>query len=121
MKEKILIVDDGEDDLNSMKLILEKQNYDVTTAENGEKAIKLIKKNHFNLIVLDIMMPGVSGYDVLKYIRDKSDRKVPVLYISVVPKGQVELKGAQGFIQKPYVINEFVSTVEKALVMKKAK
>ena len=57
MTKKVLIVDDKEDDLNSMKNVLEKEDYETVTAINGSYAIDELKKNKFDLILIDILMP----------------------------------------------------------------
>ncbi|MCX7661893.1 MAG: response regulator [Candidatus Omnitrophica bacterium] len=104
-KLKILVVDDEEEIRQSLKNLLERRiKCEVRTAEDGNKALELIQKEDFSLILLDIKMPGLSGTDVLKKV------KVISPYISVImitgydsPQVVQEVfkEGAQDYILKP--------------------
>ncbi len=105
--KKILLVDDEIDVLESFKMFLENLGYTVKTIDNGEDAISMIKKEHFDLVLLDILMPGMSGRDVLRKIRKtKKIKKQKVAFLSVVEIGEngngiiKKLKPA-AYIQKP--------------------
>lgn len=83
MKKQILIVDDEEDIINLVRMILEDAGYEVTSASTGKEALVKIKDKVFDLILLDIMMPQVSGWDVLSELRAKSEtEKVPVALLT---------------------------------------
>lgn len=113
--DKILIVDDEFDDLDTMKQILAKKGYKVECATGGKQALKMLVKNSFKLIIIDILMPELSGYELLKIIRHKYNHSSKLVYVSIVPKKEVDLKGADGFIQKPFTPEEFIENVNKAL------
>lgn len=113
--KKILIVDDESDVLNTAKTILESEKYFVETAKNGAKALDAVKKSKFDLILLDIMMPTLSGYDLLRLLREKVAHKTKIAYLTIVPKNDVDLSGVDGFIQKPYTLQILAKKVKELL------
>lgn len=112
---KILVVDDECDDLACMEGILKNHKYAVTSVTSGEEALEKLKKNTYELILIDILMPHISGYELLKIIRKKFDHHAKLIYVSIVPKKEVDLKGADGFIQKPFTPESFIEQVKKIL------
>jgi CheY-like chemotaxis protein len=103
-RKKILIVDDEPDILKTASFILDKAGYDVVTAGDGTEAIAAVKKEKFDLILLDVVMPGVDGFSFLKMIRsDPGTKDVPILVVSGRPgmAGTFMSFGADGFIVKP--------------------
>jgi len=106
MVEKILIVDDEIDTLRLVGLMLERQGYMIIAAEDGEKAIQVMKREKPDLILLDVMMPGMDGYEVTKQIRaDRELGDTPIIMFTA--KSQVEDKveglesGADAYLTKP--------------------
>ena len=65
----ILVVDDDKHTRLLMRAVLEGENYQVTTAENGEKALEALEREHIDLAVLDVMMPGMDGYEFTRTLR----------------------------------------------------
>ncbi len=114
MVKNILIVDDRLDDLESMKKILEKENYLVVAVTNETEVLEKIAEKVFDLIILDIIMPH-SGYDLLKTLKKKLGHKSKIAYISIVPKQDVKMDGADGFIQKPFSNEDFITNVRSLL------
>lgn len=114
MKKKILVVDDDSSDLALIKKSLEKD-YDVELATNGAEAIDFINNIKFNLILIDIKMPTLSGYDLLRLMRERLDHKVKMIYVSIVPKKSVDLKDVDGFVQKPFSPAILLKEVKKIL------
>lgn len=119
MAKKILVVDDEPDVLNLIKLILKSAGYKVTTAENGDECLNILKKNNFDLITLDVMMPGLSGWEVFKKIK-KMDKKAKIVFLSVVKiseerKKELIKEGAIGYIVKPFTKKELLSKIKAAL------
>ena len=102
MPKNILIVDDEIEDLNTMKTILEKKNYKVTIVSNGTEALKFLTGNGFDLILIDIKMPALSGYDLLRLVREKFNHNSKMVYVSIVPEKEVIMTDIDGFIQKPF-------------------
>lgn len=112
---KILIVEDNQLNSKLMKDILSSQGYEIKTEFDGQKGLDKAEAQDFDLILLDIQMPVVSGYDFLE--RFKKD--TPVLVVSACAMG-LEIKKAQdlgcaGYISKPIKINEFLESVKKIL------
>ena len=116
-KKRILIVDDDENIAELISLYLVKECFDTEIAENGEEAVEKFKSYHPHLILLDIMLPGIDGYDVCREIRKESN--VPIIMLSA--KGEVFDKvlglkiGADDYMVKPFDSNELVARVQAIL------
>ena len=115
MVKNILMVDDEFDDLETMKNILSGEGYAVKTATNGAQALDLLTGNGFDLVLLDIRMPTLSGYDLLRLLRERLNHKAKMIYISIVPKGDVDMDDADGFVQKPFSPKKLIAEVKKIL------
>ena len=115
MAKEILIVDDEQEDLSIMKAILEKEGYSVVTASDGAQALDALTGNGFSLILIDIRMPTLSGYDLLRLLREKLNHHVKMIYVSIVPEKEVVLDEVDGFIQKPFSPDALVAEVKEAL------
>lgn len=119
-KEKILIVDDEEHIIELLKFNLINAGYDVLTANNGIDAVKVAKIEKPSLLLLDLMLPGIDGFDVCKEIkRDKDMQKTSIIMITA--KGEeldkilgLEL-GADDYITKPFSIRELLARVKAVL------
>lgn len=119
-KRKILIVDDEPDFLAVMRTRLEANDYEVTTAANGEDALKHIKNDRPDAVLLDILMPGIDGLEVLKRIR-KMDERLPVYIITAFSTDErfklANKFGASGFIVKTDDLAKEVDNITSALDM----
>ena len=115
MAKKILIVDDDPEDLETMKSVLEKEGYEVTTTENGAEAMDAIEEDKFDLILLDIQMPTLSGYDLLRLLRQRLNGSTKIIYVTIVPRKEVDMKNIEGFIQKPFNSRDLVVQIKKIL------
>jgi CheY-like chemotaxis protein len=120
--KKILVVDDEQDTLISMKMLLENSGYVVNTVVSGKDALNLLKKEKFDLVLLDVMMPEMSGREVLEKIR--ADSKLKNQKVAFLTAIQLGLEGqslvkklkAVDYFQKPIVdINDFKMRVKKLL------
>ena len=113
---KILIVDDEKAICDLIDLNLSASGYHCTTVQDGLKAIDLIEKDKFDLILLDIMLPGADGYDIMEYIRPL---KVPVIFITAKHEVKDRVKGlklgADDYLVKPFDVVELVARVEAVL------
>lgn len=113
MEYKILIADDEQEIRDVLRLYLEKDGYEVTEAQDGLETMKLLGEQEYDLLLLDIMMPGMDGYRVLRNIREKNN--VPVIMLSA--KGTESDKilgldlGADDYITKPFAPLEAVARV----------
>ena len=117
---KVLVVDDEEHIVELLKFNLENTGYKVITANNGNDAISLAKENKPDLVLLDLMLPGMDGFDVCKEIkRNTETRKTAIIMLTA--KGEeidkilgLEL-GADDYITKPFSIRELLARVKAVL------
>ncbi len=121
MAKNILVVDDEADALETMKMLLESEGYEVSAASDGHHALDLIAKQHFDMILLDIKMPGLSGHELRKLILEKITYHVPILFVTIVPKHEVDVKLVDGFIQKPFEREAFLAEVKRVFLIAEAK
>ena len=119
VKKRILHVDDEVDTLKVVKTILEKEGFEVESVESGKGALEQIKLDSYDLIMLDVMMPDMSGWDLFTRItKVKPEHKViflTVLEISEDRLKQLREHGIKDYIMKPFDRNELVARVKKAL------
>jgi len=115
MGKHVLVVDDEQEDLDTMKGILEKEGYKVVTADNGAKALDLLTGDNIDLIFIDIQMPTLSGYEILRLMREKINHNAKMVFVSIVPEKEVNMEGSDGFIQKPFTPEDFMAKVKEVL------
>lgn len=117
--ESILVVDDSPDNLYLMQFVLESQGYKVGLANNGREALRKISGYQPDLILLDLMMPQMSGYEFINHLReDKNLSSIPVFLVTAdkyTEDDDAIAAGANGVIHKPIDINELLSEVAKSL------
>ncbi len=115
--EKILIVEDDVNINHLIKEALRKKNYDCTQAFSGSEALLALRIENFHLLILDLMLPGLNGEEVLSKIREKED--IPVIVVSA--KDELDTKvdvlamGADDYITKPFEIKELEARVAVCL------
>jgi len=118
MKPKILIVEDNEDLLFSLSKVLQKENYDIITATNGEEAIEIAHKEIFDLALLDLKLPKKGGLEVLQKIKE-FDPDIVVLMMTALndakPAIEALKRGADDYLMKPFELDELKVVVKKAL------
>lgn len=118
MIAKILIAEDDPNIRIGLTATLESEGYGVTAAADGAQALRLFRQEKFDLVLLDVMMPKASGYDVCRDLRAEGSR-VPVLFLTA--KGEeidkvVGLKlGADDYVTKPFGVHELLARVEALL------
>ena len=114
---RILVVDDEPQILRSLRTTLAAHGYDVQTAASGEEAVTLVEGHMPDLVVLDLVLPGISGLDVCRYLRERSP--VPILILSA--RGDERDKvaaldlGADDYLTKPFGVNELLARIRAAL------
>ena len=113
---KILIVDDEKAICDLINLNLSASGYHCKAVQNGLEAIDLIEKENFDLVLLDIMLPGADGFDVMEYIRPL---QVPVIFITAKHEVKDRVKGlklgADDYLVKPFDVVELTARVEAVL------
>lgn len=121
MTQTILVVDDEPHLVELEKSILESEKYNVISAENGEQALKILEKKSPDLVILDMMMPGMSGREVCENIRKNQKTKdLKVIFVTVARFSEIGKEiltemNVLDYITKPFDNDEFVSRVKKAL------
>ena len=117
-KNRILIAEDDKDILSLLRLYLEKDGFDVLFAEDGIVAFDMIEQEEPDLIISDIMMPGMNGYDLIQKIR-KSRNNVPIIILSAKNQDNDKILGldigADDYMTKPFNPLELVAHVKAAL------
>ena len=117
MKIKLLLVDDEKDFIESLAERLQLRDFDVKSALNGDDAIKLVSENEFDVIILDVKMPGKSGIETLKEIKKiKQLSQVIMLtgHATVESAIQGMKLGAYDYIMKPTVTEDLINLINKA-------
>ncbi len=120
---KILIVDDTPENLEIAGSVLEKKDYDIYVADSGQTALELLETVPFDLILLDIMMPDMDGYDVCRKIReDEKSRGIPIIFLTAKADGESIAKGFElgsvDYIRKPFNAAELVARVKTHVELK---
>jgi DNA-binding response OmpR family regulator len=116
----VLIAEDEPSILDSLDFILRRAGYSIESVTDGEAALAAIRRQRPRLVVLDVMLPKRSGFEVLKQIRaDDLTRDLPVMILTAKGQAQdrqiAEQLGASSFITKPYANAEVVGTVKRLL------
>ncbi len=123
-KETILIVDDEEDIIELIKYNLKNEGYSILKAQTGEQAIKIANRSHPDLIVLDLMLPGIDGLEVTKYLKNNEQTNdIPIVMLTA--KGEesdivtgLEL-GASDYISKPFSPKVLIARIRAILRRRK--
>jgi response regulator RpfG family c-di-GMP phosphodiesterase len=119
-RAKILCVDDEPLNLELLEAILEPQGYCVLTAKSGAEALGKLKREDIDLVLLDVMMPGMDGYEICRLIKASGDTsRVPVIMITALSSKEDRIKsieaGAGDFITKPFEKTEVLTRIRKLL------
>ena len=117
MRKKILVVDDEDDILNFLELVLSEKGYDVATASGGQEALTKAQLERPDLVLLDIMMPQMDGWEVLKLLCvDEDTAEVPVAMLSARTEARDRVQGLQegaiDYICKPFSLSELLGKIE---------
>nr|BBH87422.1 DNA-binding response regulator [Thermosporothrix sp. COM3] len=114
---RILVADDEQEIRSLLKKYLEREAYRVDGAANGEEALRLFDQNKYNLLILDLMMPGIDGIEVCRRLRNKTN--IPILMLTAkdheIDKVLGLSIGADDYITKPFSIHEVIARVKAHL------
>lgn len=124
--EKILLVDDNPTNLQVLFQTLEGRGYNLLVAKNGEMALSITRKALPNLILLDIMMPGIDGYEVCRQLKaDPTTREIPVIFLSALGDTKDKVQGldlgAVDYVTKPFQPDEIIARVNTHLTIHRLK
>lgn len=117
---KILVVDDDPYILMSLEFLMKKNGYEVMVARNGNEALEILNSSVPDIVLLDIMMPDVNGYDICKYIKSTKNLKgIKVIFMSAKTR-DTDIKkgydlGAALYIKKPFSTRELVKDIKGLL------
>lgn len=113
-KQRILLVEDEDHLLEAIKLNLELEGYKVSTATDGKKALKIFKEERFNLVILDVMLPEIDGFQVAETIRLENS-EVPIMFLTAKNTSEDRVmglkKGADDYLVKPFNLEELILRV----------
>jgi DNA-binding response OmpR family regulator len=122
-KQAILVIDDHRMMLNLMGSILEDNHYTVFSAQDYIDAIKILNTNEIDLILLDIVMPDIDGFQLCKKIKSTASWKnIPIIFVSALSESSDIVKGLEfgvDYISKPFAREEFLARINKHMIIKK--
>jgi DNA-binding NtrC family response regulator len=118
LNEKILIIDDDASVRNVLSSILSEKGYAVATAENGKQALKAVENERFDLALIDVVLPGIKGTDLLRKLKQRQPRMVRII-VTGFPSLENAIKAvneaADGYVLKPWNAKELLKTIRKHL------
>jgi len=117
---KVLVVDDEPNIVLSLEFLMQQAGFDVTTALDGESALALVNENPPDLVLLDISLPGISGFEVLEQLRNQpSFKRLPIVMLTAhgreVEREKGLALGADDYITKPFSTRQLVEKVQTLL------
>ena len=119
MAKKVLVIDDEPEMLNLVKFTLEHGGFEVATCDNGRLAWDSINKNKPDLLILDVMLPGIDGYSLqLKIAKDPATKNMPIIVLTALePSKTLFQKFPQvvGFMTKPFKTDELLEAAQSAV------
>ena len=121
-KQKILVVDDEPLIRELLMDFLSEEGYSVSEATDGKEAFEMIQKESFNLVLSDIRMPGMSGFDLVKFVKNHSQRIGFILmtgFSTIYSEGDVRKIGADDYLPKPLDLSDLLEKVERVLFQMK--
>jgi len=115
---RVLLVEDEENIRDLIKLNLELEDYEVVATGEGRKALKYTREQHFDLLILDIMLPEVDGYQICEQVRIRN-RDVPIMFVTAKDTANDRItglkRGADDYITKPFVLEELLLRVNNLI------
>ncbi|MDG5787975.1 response regulator transcription factor [Evansella sp. AB-P1] len=119
MEERILLVDDESEMRKLLRVCLSPQGYLLEEAPNGEEALNKITKDHYDIIILDIMMPEMDGFELLKKLRNHLDNQTPVILLTALGDTERVVEGlrigADDYMVKPFEPKVLIARVQSVL------
>jgi twitching motility two-component system response regulator PilH len=118
--KKVLVVDDSATETYQISNILNKYGYDVVSADTGEQGVELARKHSPDLVLMDIVMPGINGFQATRQLnRDPETKSIPVIMVTTKNQDSdrewSRKQGARGYLVKPVPEKELIDTIETIL------
>ncbi len=121
-KKRILVVDDDPTMIKLIQFYLLKDDFDITPCTKGKDALSILKTNHFEVILIDILMPEMDGHTLLKKMKEELKIDVPIVVVTAHGASDNLMKmiddGAYDILQKPFTTNRLKLTLRNALIHK---
>lgn len=115
---RILLVEDEENIREVVKLNLEMEDYEVVATNNGKDALKYFNEQHFDLLILDVMLPEIDGYQICEQVR-LTNMSVPIIFLTAKDASNDRItglkKGADDYLTKPFVLEELLLRVQNLI------
>jgi twitching motility two-component system response regulator PilH len=120
MASKVLIVDDSPTETYKMETVLKKHGYKVVKAENGEDGVEVAKKELPDLVLMDVVMPGLNGFQATRLLtKAKETSHIPVIIVTTKDQPTDKLwgkrQGAKGYLVKPVDDNQLIDTIKQVM------
>jgi two-component system KDP operon response regulator KdpE len=114
MSSRILVVDDEPQIRRIMRVVLVSEGYEIVEAGCGEDALKLISSEQFDLVLLDINMPGITGIELCREVRTSFDIPIPIVIMSAGEENRARAldAGANDYLKKPFGVSQIFSCVK---------
>lgn len=126
-KKHILCIEDEAEMIELMRLVLEREGFEVTGAMGGEQGLKAMRQEKPDLILLDLMMPGIDGWEVYRQMRaDKELTEIPVIIVTAKAQSIDKVLGLQvakvaDYITKPFGPKELIGSIERVLAQQNSR
>lgn len=119
-KGLIMVIEDDDDNMELIKFLLNKADYEVLSASDGREGLKMVTENKPDLVLLDLAIPGIDGWNLAKHIRSNPDTvSIPLVAVSAhsLPRDRQEAidAGCDGFLTKPLDVANLVTNMESYL------
>ena len=119
MPKKVLVIDDEPEMLNLVRFTLERGGYEVVTCDNGRHAWNAILHNKPDLLVLDVMLPGIDGYSLqIKISQDDATKSIPIIVLTALEPSKTLFKKfpqVAGFMTKPFKTDDLLDKVQQTI------
>lgn len=116
---KILICEDNRLANKTISVVLEREGFETDTAEDGNEALEYLRKNDYDLLIVDIHLPYHSGLEVVKFVRSEQEKDTPALFLTAFSDPQMQRQakelGIDGYIVKPFNPSDLVQRIRSIL------
>ena len=120
MASKIIVIEDDPHILKLISQTLQREGYEVVTATDGSEGLRKVRETHPHLVILDISLPGLDGYQVCHHLRSEhATSKLPVIMVTAMSRPSDQRRGfetgADDYLSKPFVLSELITRIQSLL------